>query len=112
MLLDFDEDITITVTTPGLTSDQRGMSSGDPTGLVRKIPGRISGVTSSQKAMWATLGFEADAELFCLDGGLQNNWLVTDDVGVVYRITGRARRYAKGNIVDYWRYPIADTSLQ
>ena len=79
-----------------------------------QIRGRISGISSSQQAMWATLGFTADAELFTdtgsLYGDLQNGDIVVDDAGIRYRVTGRARRIAKGSIPDFWRYPLSSTS--
>ena len=111
MLIDFDEDPILYLTKQKATrSDELGMSVNDPVGGT-PFPGRISGISSQQILAWGTLGFQADCELFCIDGTLDNGDVVRDDAGVWYRILGRARRVPKGNIHTYWKYPCKSQTL-
>lgn len=123
-LLDFDADPILICNRPTIASDSRGMQSGpggaagpNPSPGIFTFQGRISGITSHQQAMWSTLGIDCDAELFTVLGGpgsgsqwLQNGDSLTLDDGaeapVRYRIVGRARRVAKGNIGNYWKFPL------
>lgn len=110
-LIDFDSDPMLYVTKQkAASSDALGMSVNDPVGGT-PFAGRVSRISGQQILAWATLGMQADCELFCLRDDLESGDVVTDDEGVSYLITGRMRRVAKGNIHEYYRYTMKTQSL-
>lgn len=111
MLIDFDEDPVIYLYKQGSSqTDSLGMSVNAAVGGT-PFAGRISGISSQQILAWGTLGFQADCDLFCNDGTLDDGDVVRDDAGVWYRVLGKARRVHKGNIHTFFKYPLKSQSL-
>ena len=86
------------------------MSLNDAVGGV-PFPGRISRISSSQVIAWGTLGFQADAEMYCLRDDLGNGDVVVDDAGVSYLVKSRARSITKGTLHTFFKYAIHTQSL-
>lgn len=120
-LLDFDQDppITLVRNIKQRMSNPAGMQltqqvvqpvAVSPSPLSSQIGGRISSISSRQQAEWLSSGFSADAELFTdvgdIYGNFKNGDVVVDDAGIQYRVVGRARRVGKGNIPNYFKYPL------
>lgn len=111
MLIDFEDDPVIYLyKQKSGAADGLGMSINDPVGGV-PFPGRISGINSHQILAWATLGFQADAELFTTRDDLESGDVIQDDVGTSYLIQGRSRRVPKGGIHEYYKYALRTQSL-
>ena len=122
-LLDFDNDLALTVlrqshqraaNSLGMPKSDlvvaNGPSSDENSPNIQRINGRISRLSSHQQVMWMTLGFEVTGTLYAdtgsLYGDLVNGDVVVDDAGIKYRIVGRARSIAKGNLPSYFAYPL------
>ena len=111
MLIDFADDPVIYLyKQKSQSSDGLGMSTNEAIGGV-PFKGRISRISSSQILAWGTLGFQADATMYCNRGDLENGDVVVDDAGVSYLVKGRARSITKGLIHTFWSYPLAGKTL-
>ena len=121
-LLDFDDDPPLFLLRQALqgAADVQGIPLQQLQG-VQTILGRISGISSRQIEAWRTQGFEATADLFSscgdMQGGPDNGDFVqfydsnTGGWSSLYRITGRARRVAKGAINSYFKYPVTEETF-
>ena len=111
MLIDFEDDPVLYLTKQkSAKSDGLGMSVNDPVGGV-PFQGRISSMSSQQILAWGTLGFQADATLYCNRSDLENGDVVMDDAGVQYLVQSRSRSIEKGTLHTFWKYSLRTMSF-
>lgn len=84
---------------------------------LKTISGRLALSSSSQVSAWLSLGIEANYELITEEGEIDNGHFVKySQVGTAngeedrtFRVMGSGgRRYSKGNIPTYWKYPLLE----
>ena len=77
---------------------------------IEGVSGRMVLASGNQIEAWRALAIDAEYELITLEDRIQNgDFLLVDSR--TFRVTGtRTKRYAKGTIPDYWKYPCQEIS--
>lgn len=81
---------------------------------VKTLYGRLIPAGAKQTAAWMSLAIEADYELLTFDGTIRNgDFLVSGGDTRTFRVMGSGnRRYTKGSIPTYYKYPLLEVRLQ
>lgn len=76
---------------------------------VRSVQGRAVLLSARQIDSWLALSIQADYEFYTLDESIENGQFIDLDDGRLFRITGTAlKRYEKGNIPTFFKYPMVE----
>ena len=80
---------------------------------VKTLRGRLIPAGAKQVAAWLSLAVEADYELLTFDGTIRNGDFVVSADSRTFRVMGVGnRRYAKGRIPTYYKYPLLEARTQ
>lgn len=76
---------------------------------VRDVQGRAVLLSSRQIDSWLALSIQADYEFYTLDEAIENGQFILLEDGRLFRVTGTmSKRYQKGNIETFFKYPMVE----